>query len=154
LKASRIATQALIVSVVIAVAAACYALIFAWDGPADSYPEDMVAGDVCGREVVGPENVSIAALLANPEKFDGTAVRVIGFYHASFEHSAIYFAESDFVNNIRSNGLWVADGIPSNINNQYILVEGIFSSNDRGHLALWSGSICNVVRSAPWSRGA
>jgi len=153
LKATRIAIKALIVAVVVAVTAAGYLLVFASDSVADRGPVEMVARDVCDRDVVDPDSVSIAALLANPEKFDGTPVRVIGFYHGSFEHSAIYFAQNDFRHNIHSNGLWVSGSIPSNLNGQYILVEGIFSSNDQGHLGLWSGSICNVARSAPWSRG-
>ena len=109
--------------------------------------------DVCSLDVADPETVSIAALLANPDKFNGRAVRVFGFYHGSFEHSAIYLGETDFRNGLSPNGLWVASGVPKSVNDQYILLEGIFSSGDRGHLGLWSGTICNVVRSAPWDRG-
>ena len=153
MKVARIATQALIVMVVIATAAAGYLFIFASKIGANDLPEHIVARDVCGLEAVDPDNVSIAALLANPDKFDGTPVRVIGFYHASFEHSAIYLDENDFLHSIHANGLWVAVGVPSNLNDQYILVEGVFSRNDQGHLGLWSGSICNVSRAAPWARG-
>ena len=110
--------------------------------------------DVCRLQVADPETVSIATLLGNPEKFHGRAVRVLGFYHGSFEHSAIYLAENDFRNRLRPNGLWVGNAVPEDLNDQYILIEGIFSSFDRGHLGLWSGAICNVSRTAPWSRGA
>ena len=116
--------------------------------------ETPVPEDVCRLEVADPETVSIATLLGNPEKFHGRAVRVLGFYHGSFEHSAIYLAENDFRNRLSPNGLWVGNAIPENLNDQYILIEGIFSSVDRGHFSLWSGSICNVSRTAPWSRGA
>jgi hypothetical protein len=153
LKATRIAIKALVVAVVIAIIAAGYGLIFASHRAAERDPIENVARDVCARDVVDPDSVSIAALLANPDKFDGTPVRVIGFYHGSFEHSAIYFSQNDFRHNIHSNGLWVSGSIPSSLNGQYILVEGIFSSNDKGHLGLWSGTICNVARAGPWSRG-
>jgi len=76
------------------------------------------------------------------------------FCHGSFEHSAIYLAENDFRNRLSPNGLWVGNAVPEKLNDQYILIEGIFSSVDRGHLGLWSGAICNVSRTAPWSRGA
>ena len=116
--------------------------------------ETQVPKDVCRLEVADPETVSIATLLGSPEKFHGRAVRVIGFYHGSFEHSAIYLAENDFRNRLSPNGFWVSHAVPDDLNDQYILIEGIFSSVDRGHLGLWSGAICNVSRTSPWSRGA
>lgn len=117
-------------------------------GPADA----PAAGDVCRREVVEPEKVSIVALLGNPEKFDGRPVRVFGFYHGSFEHSAIYLAENDFRHRLHANGLWVAGQVPDALNDQYVLLEGIFTAADRGHLGLWSGGICNLKRVAAKSR--
>lgn len=108
--------------------------------------------DVCGLEVVEPETVSIITLLGNPEKFDGRPVRVFGFYHGSFEHSAIYLAENDFRHRLHANGLWVAGQVPDALNDQYVLLEGIFTAADRGHLGLWSGGICNLKRVAAKSR--
>ncbi len=129
-------------------------LLVGLGGCAASKPDEIpLPKDVCTLEVKDPETVSIATLLGNSEKFHGRAVRVIGFYHGSFEHSAIYLAENDFRNRLSPNGLWVSSNVPDNLNDQYILIEGIFSGVDRGHLGLWSGAICNVVRTAPWSRG-
>lgn len=129
-------------------------LVIGVGGCADSERlADPVSPNICSSEVVNPKTVSIAALLGNPERFNGQAVRVFGFYHGSFEHSAIYLAENDFRNGLSPNGLWVTGGVPDDLNDRYILVEGIFSSNDRGHMGLWSGAICNVSRTAPWSRG-
>lgn len=109
--------------------------------------------DVCARAVVEPETVSIVALLGHPEKFNGRPVRIVGFYHGSFEHSAIYLAENDFNFRLRANGLWVAGQVPDALNNQYVLMEGIFSAADRGHLGSWSGGLCNVRRVVAWSQG-
>ena len=107
--------------------------------------------NICDTPIKNPESVSIAALIGNPERFEGRPVRVIGFYHGSFEHSAIYLNQADFQHQVAPNGLWVANTVPSNLNNKYIALEGIFTSKSRGHMSLWSGMICGVTRAASWA---
>jgi hypothetical protein len=110
------------------------------------------ASDACERQVTAPTRTSIVALLANPGQFEGKPIAVIGFYHESFEHSALYLSREDFRNSITSNGFWVANKVPEPLNDHYVLLEGIFTAKSRGHLGQWPGVICGVSKVVPWGR--
>jgi len=104
-----------------------------------------------------PIDVSMLSLIANPKEFDGKLVRLIGFAHFEFEGNAIYLHKEDHVRGIPKNGLWLdveeksrKDLAP--VNNRYVLVEGIFSMEDKGHVNLFSGSIQKVRRLEHWRR--
>ncbi|QSX79725.1 hypothetical protein [Agrilutibacter solisilvae] len=92
-----------------------------------------------------PQRISISALLAHPERHEGKPVTVVGFYHGSFEHSAIYLAQADFQHHVRAHGIWVANRIPDSLSDRYVELDGIFTSS-RGHLGQWPGTICGISR--------
>lgn len=101
-------------------------------------------------------DVSLISLIATPKDFDGKRVRVIGFARLEFEGNAIYIHREDYLQGITKNGLWLDVELASKksvteANNRYVLVEGVFSMKDQGHLGLWSGSIQKVTRMDPWS---
>ncbi|MDR7272968.1 hypothetical protein J2X20_005653 [Pelomonas saccharophila] len=101
-------------------------------------------------------DVSLISLIATPREFDGKQVRVIGFARLEFEGNAIYLHREDYLQGITKNGLWLdVERLPkksaASANNQYVIVEGVFSMTDKGHLGLWSGSIQKVTRMDPWS---
>ena len=109
--------------------------------------------DPCSTDVAETINVSLAALLADPEHYEGRSVAVIGFLHRSFEHSAIYLHREDYVQAITPNGLWVSGAtIPEALNERYARLEGIFTATETGHLNQWSGTLCNIGRATPWGR--
>ncbi|MFG6430443.1 hypothetical protein [Roseateles sp. LYH14W] len=104
-----------------------------------------------------PVDVSLISLIATPREFDGKQVRVvIGFARLEFEGNAIYLHREDYLQGITKNGLWLdVEGVrkksAASANNRYVIVEGVFSMTDKGHLGLWSGSIQKVTRMDPWS---
>ena len=53
------------------------------------------------------ENVSLVKLIANPEKYNGKRIQVIGYLHLEFEGNAIYLHEEDFKRRISANSFWV-----------------------------------------------
>lgn len=98
-----------------------------------------------------PIDVSLINLIATPREFDGKLVRVRGFARLEFEGTAIYLHREDYLQGITKNGLWLdvepdAKNRAARANNRYVIVEGVFSMANRGHLGLWSGSINNVAR--------
>lgn len=102
--------------------------------------------------------VSIYQLIANPEKYDGKEVYVIGFMHMEFEGDVIYAHREDWTHTLIQNG--IAFDVPKNsysswmkINNNYVVVQGIFSATARGHLALRVGSLTKITKLVKW-RGA
>ena len=51
--------------------------------------------DPCGTPILEPQRVSIVSLIASPDRYEGKAVVVTGFFRAAFEHSAIYLNEDE-----------------------------------------------------------
>ena len=105
---------------------------------------------VCSTPVKDPQEVSLVQLIANPDRFEGRPVTVIGYFHLGFEHSALYLNKDDYQNDIRPNSLWVDSTRPIEINDGYVLATGIFTQTLKGHLGAWPGSICNVTDIAKW----
>lgn len=99
------------------------------------------------------KRVSIVNLVATPEKYDQKNVRVIGFLNLEFEGNAIYLHKDDYDLGIDKNGIWVdltnakLDSINRrNCNKQYVILEGTFDMNDKGHSGGYSGSIIKITR--------
>jgi hypothetical protein len=102
-----------------------------------------------------PVDVTLVQLIANPEKFDGKLVRVIGFLRLEFEGNVLYLHREDYENAILGDGIWV-DVTPEitkqskTLNMHYVLFVGIFSSSDKGHMGMWSGTIKKIRRAELW----
>jgi hypothetical protein len=102
-----------------------------------------------------PTNVTLVQLIANPEKFDGKLIRVIGFLRLEFEGNVLYLHREDYENAILGDGIWVDATAPmmkqkTTLNMNYVLLEGMFSSSDRGHMGMWSGAIKQIRRGEIW----
>ena len=102
-----------------------------------------------------PTDVTLVRLIANPEKFDGKLIRVIGFLRLEFEGNVLYLHREDYENAILGDGIWV-DATPAmmketaTLNMNYVLLEGIFSAGNRGHMGMWSGTIKEIRRAQLW----
>jgi hypothetical protein len=57
-----------------------------------------------------PTDVTLVQLIANPEKFDGRLIRVIGFLRLEFEGDVLYLHREDFEKQLTENGLWLNAG--------------------------------------------
>jgi hypothetical protein len=94
-------------------------------------------------------------LIANPQKFDGKLIRVIGFLRLEFEGNVLYLHREDYEYAISGDGIWVhvtpeIVKQSKTLNLKYVLLEGVFSSSDRGHMDMWSGSIKKIRRAELW----
>jgi hypothetical protein len=102
-----------------------------------------------------PTDVTLVRLIANPETFDGKLIRVIGFLRLEFEGNVLYLHREDYENAILGDGIWV-DVTPvvakqsATLNMNYVLLEGIFSAGERGHMGMWSGTVRQVRRAQLW----
>jgi hypothetical protein len=103
-----------------------------------------------------PTDVTLVRLIADPDKFDGKLIRVIGFLRIEFEGDVLYLHREDYENAILGNGIWV-DVTPGMgrqkplLNMNYVLLEGVFASKDHGHMGMWSGAIKSIRRAEVWS---
>lgn len=105
---------------------------------------------------IQPKDVSMVQLIADPKRFDGETVRVIGYLHLEFEGNAVYLHREDFERSIPQNGIWIElteaqQKSSTKLNNGYVLVEGTFSASEKGHLDIWPGSLQRVSRVSNWS---
>ena len=99
------------------------------------------------------EGVSLISLIANPQKFSGQKVRVIGYLHLEFEGNGLYLNEDDFKNGINKNAIWIELG-PKHPENSplskfidhYVIMEGTFDDKNQGHMGMMSGSLKDITR--------
>jgi hypothetical protein len=97
--------------------------------------------------------LSMLQLLANPEKYDGEHVRVVGYIHLEPGSSAIYLHREDEEQHLFKNGAWVSlppgasfDGCQDS----YVVVEGVFRARNEGNMSRWTGAITRVTRCQRW----
>ncbi len=94
------------------------------------------------------ESVSMIHLISNPEQYHGKKVIISGYLNLEFEGNGIYLHKDDYINSIYKNGLWCSiDELKyRKFNKKYVIMEGIFNAEMKGHMGLWSGSIENISR--------
>jgi hypothetical protein len=103
-------------------------------------------------------DVTLVQLIANPERFDGKLIRVIGFLRLEFEGNVLYLHREDYENALLGNGIWVdvTSEMKKNsesLNMNYVLLVGNSSASDRGHMGMWSGAIKKINRAELWRFG-
>jgi len=93
--------------------------------------------------------ISIVALIANPEKYEGDTVMVAGFLNLEFEGNALYIHKDDYEHRIFKNSIWVdvdRDSLKSyfnKYNQKYVMVQGVFY-RDQGGFGSFSGSVKTI----------
>ncbi len=93
------------------------------------------------------EDVSIIALIAVPERFDGKLVRLMGWASFAFESHGIFISRETAA--VARNGLWLDVRLTSDMlafGGSMVVVEGVFDSQSRGHLGMWSGTLTKIQR--------
>ena len=92
--------------------------------------------------------ISIVQLLANPQKYDGNRIRVVGYIHFESPDAAIYLHKEDAEHRILKNGVWVSlaeGGSIDGCQDSYAVIEGLYKASNTGHMRLWSGAITHVT---------
>ena len=102
-------------------------------------------------------DVSMIQLIANPQQYDGTPIRLIGFLNLEFEGNALYLHREDFEYSMPTNAIWISLTdqqliSSSKLSGGYVVIEGIFSAERRGHFGMFSGSIEKITRLNTWRR--
>ena len=94
------------------------------------------------------EQASLIQLIANPDRYHGKKVIISGFLNIEFEGTALYLHRDDYLFSQYSNGLWCTmnETLYNKFNRRYVVMEGKFNKNMKGHLGLWSGSIEDITR--------
>ena len=116
-----------------------------------TYPDTLSNGNII--VLAGGSEVSLIRLIANPEKYGGKKLRVIGYLHLEFEGNGLFLHKEDYDVGISKNSIWVDVDIKhpeassfNKFSNHYVIMEGTFDSHDNGHMGRSSGSIKKITR--------
>lgn len=93
--------------------------------------------------------LSMVQLLANPERYDGDHIRVVGYIHLEPDSNAIYLHKEDEEHHVFKNGLWVSltQGVSfEGCQDAYVIVEGVYRARTTGRMTLWTGELTHVTR--------
>ena len=101
-------------------------------------------------------DVSMIQLIANPERYDGKLVRVIGVGNLEFENDSLWLSKEDYKYHT-DNAIWIILGDRAIeyddarcYNGEYVIVEGIFDKDCHGHMGAFRGTIKNINRYELW----
>ncbi len=95
-----------------------------------------------------PRQTSLVRLIAIPEPYDKSVVRVPGFLHMEFEGNALYLHREDYERRLYQNA--VALQIPEGegfekYEGQYVLLEGVFRKCDESRsTCMFSGTMSDI----------
>jgi hypothetical protein len=105
------------------------------------------------------ESISLMQLIVNPEKYNGKLVQVIGIANIEFEDNGIFFTKEHYLNRIYKNALWIEPNYDAlgatpeqlqKYNGEYVLMEGIFDMNHKGHFGAFSRALTKITRYQLW----
>jgi len=97
-------------------------------------------------------NVSLISLIATPERFEEASVRVQGVAYMDSKHyiNAIFLTREDRLRGNTANAifLYLAPAIHNGdrLDGKFVIVEGRFSSVNKGHLNAFPGCLVDVSR--------
>jgi hypothetical protein len=97
-------------------------------------------------------SVSLISLIATPEKFEGKYIRIEGVGYLDSKHSlsALFLTREDKLKGNGANGIYLYLSSffakIDRLNNQFIIVQGVFRSADKGHLDSFQGSLVDIDR--------
>jgi hypothetical protein len=96
------------------------------------------------------EPLTVAQLLADGARYDGTVVSVVGFLHLEFENDALYDGKETDLNYGRGPHIWVdtrnADLTHDKYGRRTVVLEGTFDFGPSGHRGAFPGAIRSVTR--------
>ncbi|MCP9768481.1 hypothetical protein EGI22_11205 [Lacihabitans sp. LS3-19] len=103
-------------------------------------------------------NISLVRLIATPERYHGKKIQIVGYLNLEFEGDAIYLHKEDYEHSLNKNSFSVSfsnklDRQNINYHNKsYVLIEGTFRMDRRGHMGLKGGEIYDITRIIKWGK--
>lgn len=100
-------------------------------------------------------DISMIALLAQPEKYHLQRVNIIGVGNIEFEGNAVYLNKASWGNDVDGDSLWLDIDFPNSqisyskaqqLNGEYVHITGTFDMDMSGHLGLRRGGITDITR--------
>jgi hypothetical protein len=102
-----------------------------------------------------PNFVSMVALLASPQKYDGTLIRVVGVLGIEPESNALYLHQEDYEFGLTKNSfsLRLTEEQENKfhvLDKKHVIVEGMFFANGLEARGMTAGAIFGIYRLEGW----
>ena len=98
--------------------------------------------------------VSFISLIANPEKYAGRKIWVIGFATLEFEGNVLYLSREAAEINDMTSAIWLdVAGLKANpqaYDHKYVLITGTFNAENRGHIGMFAGTVEAISEIRLW----
>lgn len=109
----------------------------------------VAGGQDAGEQEPSAPPVSLVAVLANPDAFDGREITLVGYVSLGFEEEAIWLMPSDYENSLLASSVGI-DGprITSLSANGYAEVRGVFHKRAHSHEIRAGNIMPKYIR--PW----
>jgi hypothetical protein len=111
----------------------------------------LLAGDLANSAIEVPD-VSLVSLIATPERFEGSYIRVLGVADLDSKHyvNAMFLTREDKVRGNTANAifLYLSPALRNvdRLNGKFVIVQGKFSSANKGHLNVFPACLVDVDR--------
>ena len=102
------------------------------------------------------QEVTLSELTADPRKFHGHRVRVMGYYTQAFEDSSLWPDAVTKTAFDARRSVWISGGSAfadkklfdhaAVQGNQMVVIDGTFDTDDQGHMGMWPGSVQRITR--------
>jgi hypothetical protein len=97
-----------------------------------------------------PLPVSLISLIANPSKYQGHYIRVVGYFRYEEGDATVYLSKDDAKHYNTKNCLWLylvkKIKNPEKFDGTFAIIQGTFSSADKGRWQACAGSMKSVDR--------
>jgi hypothetical protein len=101
--------------------------------------------------------VAMSELIAEPQRFEGQQIRVVGFLRLEFEKNGLYLAREDYNNTVTEHALWLdlknaQLRSSSKLNHGHVIIEGRFGSPEKARNGKWGGALMQVSSLRMWRK--
>jgi hypothetical protein len=93
------------------------------------------------------QRVSLARILADPERLHGKAVRVGGFAHFAFEGNSLCLHRDDVEYLVVTNCVWLDVRLAPEVealSDRYVAVVGVVDAHNRGHMGMYQAALTDI----------
>lgn len=119
----------------------------------DQPPDDSRAITMSEGDLEPSQSVQLAAVLANPGKYHGKRISIVGYHHSEFEGHRVCIDKRASEEFDYSKCIWsghasalVNYGRFADRNDTVQEIEGVFKRGPAGHFGMWPGSIERITR--------
>lgn len=93
-------------------------------------------------------------VIARPELYHGKRIQLVGYMNLEFEGNAIYHSEEEYRHAQTADALWIdVEGMKPKppFARGWVIVEGTFNAERRGHFGLFAGTVEKITRLDSWA---